>query len=97
VDIIGTAIPHAEFGDPECCGCLNGIITGDTAEIVCNECNAIVRRVPASELRVVLSEMELVLDVASSSCPHCGAVNLFPGFTKMHAFTCRECGEPSNG
>jgi hypothetical protein len=36
--IIGTTIPHSEFGDPNCCGCLNGFIIGDMAEIVCNEC-----------------------------------------------------------
>jgi hypothetical protein len=24
---------------------------------------------------------------------HCGTVNLFPGFSQMVAFTCRECGK----
>jgi hypothetical protein len=27
--------------------------------------------------------MELTLDVASAVCPHCGAVNLFPGFSRI--------------
>jgi uncharacterized protein (DUF983 family) len=26
-------------------------------------------------------------------CPHCGSVNLFPGFSKMLAFTCLQCGK----
>ena len=30
----GLPMPHADFGDPDCCGCLNGIITAtDCAEI----------------------------------------------------------------
>jgi uncharacterized protein (DUF983 family) len=37
--------------------------------------------------------MELTLDVTSAICPHCGAVNLFPGFARMLAFVCRECGK----
>jgi hypothetical protein len=35
-EIIGTALPHSDFGDPDCCGCLNGIIRGDQADIACN-------------------------------------------------------------
>ena len=38
--ILGTALPHSSFGAPDCCGCLNGIIRGDQADIVCNECEA---------------------------------------------------------
>jgi hypothetical protein len=34
--IVGTIIPHSSFGDPDCCGCLNGIIHGGQADIVCN-------------------------------------------------------------
>jgi endogenous inhibitor of DNA gyrase (YacG/DUF329 family) len=96
VDVIGTTIPHAEFGDPECCGCLNGIAEGDEAKIVCNECGTVVRRIPTSELRRMLTEMELEMDFATSKCPHCGAVNILPGFTEVIAFTCRECGAPSS-
>jgi hypothetical protein len=93
-DVIGTAISHSDFGNPECCGCLNGIVRGDVAEIVCNECAAVVRTVPAEELQRALDEMESSLDVASAICPHCRAVNLFPGFSEMLAFACKECGRP---
>jgi DNA-directed RNA polymerase subunit RPC12/RpoP len=92
--VTGTTLPHESFGDAECCGCLYAIKRGDVADLVCNECGATVRTVPASELQQTLTAMELTLDVAMAKCPHCGAVNLFPGFSEMIAFTCKECGEP---
>lgn len=53
-----------------------------------------IRSVAAIDLQKVLTEMELSLDVASAMCPHCRSVNLFPGFSEMHVFVCKECGEP---
>ncbi len=52
--VIGTGIPHADFGDPDCCGCLNGIIQDQSAYvayIACNECGAVVRTVMAADLQ----------------------------------------------
>jgi uncharacterized protein (DUF983 family) len=37
--------------------------------------------------------MELSLDMCTEMCPHCGKVNMFPGFSKMMAYTCKDCGE----
>ena len=90
---IETTLPHSEFGDPECCGCLSGVIRGDQADIVCNECGTVLRTVPAANVGQTLTELEITLDVASAMCPHCGLVNLFPGFSKMLAFTCQQCGK----
>jgi hypothetical protein len=90
---IETTLPHSEFGDSDCCGCLNGIICGEQAAIVCNECDAVIRTVPTGDLEQTLTAMELTLDVASEVCPHCGSVNLFPGFSRMLAFNCRQCGK----
>jgi predicted RNA-binding Zn-ribbon protein involved in translation (DUF1610 family) len=87
-----TTVPHSSFGAPSCCGCLDGIVRGDQADIVCNECNAVVRRVPSAELRRALSEMELSLEVSTAMCPNCGAVKVARGFSKLLAFTCEECG-----
>jgi ribosomal protein S27E len=95
VDIIGTTIPHSEFGDPDCCGCLNGIVDGDQARIVCNECGAVVRTGQTADLQKTLDPMELEMDFATAKCPHCGAMNIFSGFTEMTAFTCRGCGKGS--
>jgi hypothetical protein len=92
MDVTGTFIPHSDFGDPNCCGCLVGIVTGYLGHIICNECGVIVRTVPVSDLQKTLDEMELALDVAGVICPHCQPVNLFPGFTQMAAFTCQSCG-----
>ncbi len=90
---IPTTLPHSDFGAPDCCGCLNGLIRGEQADIVCNECETVIRTVPASDLQGILDEMELTLDVATAKCAHCGAVNLCPGFSEIRAFTCTECGE----
>jgi phage FluMu protein Com len=92
MSVIGTTIPHSDFGDPECCGCLNGIEDGDVARIVCNECAVVVRMVPAADLQKALDAMELEMDFATAKCPHCGAVNILTGFTEMIAFICKECG-----
>ena len=75
-------IPHSDFGDAGCCGCLFGVTQGDLAKIVCNECQVVVRTVPASDLQRTLDEMELEGDVASAVCPHCGATHLAPGFSR---------------
>jgi RNase P subunit RPR2 len=92
-EIIGTTLAHADFGDPDCCGCLNGIVRGSQADIVCNECGEIVRMVPAADLKRTLDQMELALDVASAICPHCGSVHLAPGFSELLVFVCEQCGE----
>ena len=85
-------IPHAKFGAPRCCGCLRGIVRGSHADIVCNECGTVVRTVLIANLEKALCEMELSLDFASEMCPYCRSVNLFPGFTSLKAYTCRQCG-----
>jgi hypothetical protein len=79
---IETTLPHSDFGDPECCGCLNGVIRGDEADIVCNECGAVLRTVPVANVERALTELELTLEVASEMCPHCGSVNLFQAFPR---------------
>jgi hypothetical protein len=35
----------------------------------------------------------LGLECATARCPHCSKVNTFPGFAKMSAYVCAECGE----
>jgi hypothetical protein len=91
---VGTTFAHTDFGgDPDCCGCLIAVIRGREAVIVCNECSAEVRSVPVADLQRTLDEMELSLDVCAEMCPHCGKVNVFPGWSSMMAYTCRGCGE----
>ena len=66
---MGTILPHASIGDPDCSGCLNGIIRGYQAVIVCNECETVVRRVPSTASRQTLTEMKLTLDLSTEMCP----------------------------
>jgi hypothetical protein len=51
-----TTLPHSSFGDPDCGGCLNGVLRGDQADIVCNKCDFVVRTVARAELRQTLTE-----------------------------------------
>ncbi|PWT80808.1 MAG: hypothetical protein C5B58_10970 [Acidobacteria bacterium] len=95
-EIYGPLLPHMFFGDPGCCGTLRGLKRLDqpeTADIACNECNVVVRTVPMVDLRQTLDQMETTLEPATAECPHCGAVNLFPGFKQMLAYRCRKCGD----
>src|SRR5882762_5603126 len=45
-----TLLPHSEFGDHHCCGCLDAIFRGVDADIVCNECGQVVQTVPLTDL-----------------------------------------------
>jgi hypothetical protein len=90
---IGTTLPHRDFGNPDCCGCLIAIITGDEAATTCNECATVIRTVLAAHLEQTLTEMELTLAIATELCPHCGSVHVFPGFSKVDVYICHECGE----
>ena len=68
------------------------VARGDEVDIVCNECAMVLRTVPAADTPMTFDQMEATLDVASEKCPHCGSVNLFPGFSRVKAFVCTECG-----
>lgn len=84
-------LPHQDFGEPDCCGGLAGIIRSDDhgiADVICNECDAMIRTVPTAALEQTLTEMELTLDMAAEMCPHCGAVNRILGFCSLMVFTC---------
>ena len=92
---MATILPHADFGDPECCGCIFAVLRGHNVDIVCSECAAVVRTVSAADLPGTFNEMELSLGLASAKCRYCGSVNLFPGYSRMRAFACRVCGSIS--
>ena len=87
-------LAHADFGAEDCCGCLWPVISGNRADITCNECGVVVRSVPTAELQHTNDEMELSLgSCATEMCPHCKHVNLFPGWQNMMAYTCAKCGK----
>jgi hypothetical protein len=69
-DAVETTMPHATFGEPECCGCLVGLTKGDRADIMCNECGTVILSIPAASLRRTLDGLELSLEIATAICPH---------------------------
>jgi hypothetical protein len=91
-DEMDRIVPH-ELLRVDCCGCIVAINSGDEADLVCNECSALIRTVPATDVEQTLAQLTPSDEICSARCPHCGALNTFPGFSAMHAFTCRECGE----
>jgi len=86
-----TTLPHSDFGDPECCGCLIAVVRDDLAVIECNECGAVVGTVPTTELQHTLDEMESKLDLEIAICRYCGAVIHQP--VRLIAFVCDWCGK----
>jgi hypothetical protein len=79
-------VPHTDYGDQECCGIIMPVESGDQADLVCNECGAVISSVEPTLLRMAMSG-----GLCSETCPHCGQLNTFPGFSSMEAYTCRHC------
>ena len=76
---IETTLPHSDFGDPDCCGCLNGVIRGDQADIVCNECGTVLRTVPAANVGQTLTELEITLEGCHRNVPALRVGKSVPG------------------
>jgi hypothetical protein len=94
---------HADQGDPECCGIIMPTRNGeyvdlkrnpgtDSIDLMYNECGAVIMTVPAAEAEPTLLRMAMAEGMCSETCPHCGELNTFPGWTAMEASTCRHCG-----
>jgi hypothetical protein len=84
-------VPHADYGDQECCGIIMPVERGDQADLVCNECGAIICSVAVEEAGPTLLRMAMSGGFCSETCPHCGELNTFPGFSSKEAYTCRHC------
>ena len=85
-------VPHESIAGADCCGCLIVVERGDQADILCNECDALVATVPAADVEATLLAMAMSQGVCSAACPHCGAHHVFIGITQVEAFVCQECG-----
>ncbi len=84
---------HSDHGDPECCGIVVPVARGELADLKCNECGAVIATVSAGSAESSLLQMAVSGGVCSEVCPHCGDLNVFPGFSEMVAYVCRHCGE----
>jgi hypothetical protein len=86
-------VPHEWADGTDCCGCLVPTTRHNKVDLVCNECGQVVKTVEATDVERTLSEILMSQPICSERCPHCGALNTFPGFSAIEAFTCCECGE----
>jgi hypothetical protein len=85
-------IPHQNTG-ADCCGCLVAEVHGDEVRLVCNECATVVGTITRAEFEAGHIPPDLLpSEITTAHCPHCGAVQAFPGFSLIDAFVCRECG-----
>jgi hypothetical protein len=84
-------VTHQNLG-VDCPGCLYVRIEGEMADIVCNECEAVIRTVPLADVERIVLELDATDAICSAVCTHCGAVNTFPGWTSIEAFV-SACGE----
>ena len=85
-------VPHEVATGADCDGCLIIEERGDVADLKCNSCGVVVDTVPIDRASARLMELASG-EIRSAQCPHCGKLNLFPGFSVIEAFICRECGE----
>jgi hypothetical protein len=76
----------------DCDGCLMVVAHGDVADLVCNSCGAVVDTIAIDRAGPRLMELAST-EICSVRCPHCGATNVFRGFTFIEAFVWQECGE----
>ena len=89
-------LPHELATGVDCDGCLMVVERGDgMVEIKCNSCGSVVDTVPIDRAGPRLMELASA-EMCSAHCPHCGATNVFHGFTAIEAFVCQECGEGVN-
>src|SRR5207253_2792071 len=86
-------VPHEHVAQVDCCGCLMVQTRGNQAEILCNECGAIIRTVAERDVLSAMLELARTDLICSATCTHCGAPHIFYRMSSMIAFTCRECGE----
>ena len=81
-------VPHETAAGVDCGGCIVAAVEGNSVELRCNECGAVVGVVQVDILKALLG-----LECAQATCPHCAKLNTFPGFSKMSRYVCDECGK----
>jgi hypothetical protein len=87
-------VPHGITG-VDCSGYVVAVVEESDVELRCNKCGAVV-----GVVQVGIMEGLLGLDCATTTCPHCGKENTFPGSRDVSTYTCEGCGkavEPEGG
>jgi hypothetical protein len=60
-------------------------------EFVCNTCHSIL--LTFQRLGTQSAESKPARPILTARCPHCGDLNIFPGFDQILAYVCQDCGE----
>ncbi len=80
-------VPHGITG-VNCSGYVVAEVENNNVELRCNKCGGVV-----GVVQVGVMEGLLGLDCASTTCPHCGRENTFPGSSDVSTYTCEGCGK----
>jgi hypothetical protein len=92
VDFNYPIIPHENAG-VDCLGCLVPKVDGEQVRLVCSECAAVAATITKAQYEAGYVPEELRFEeVTTEKCPHCGALQVFPGFSSIDAFVCSWCG-----
>jgi DNA-directed RNA polymerase subunit RPC12/RpoP len=84
-------IPHEVIEGVSCEGCLLVHERGNEADIICNYGHALISTVPIEDAIRALSELAS-RETCTATCPYCGHLNTFSGFSQMFAYVCSGCG-----
>jgi len=90
---MGTTIPHSDFNNPDCCGCLVAFIKNGIAMFTCNECSAVIACCREDNLNHVIHELQLSAPWIVEICPYCQHTQLFNGLSSVSAYVCERCGK----
>jgi hypothetical protein len=64
---------------------------GRKQPLFANDCGAVIQVLPdADHAQAALVEMASS-EICTAICPHCGDLNVFPGFSVIDAFVCQSC------
>ena len=89
-------LPHQSCGDPDCCGLSWGVLRADqpdTADIIGNDCKAIVRTVPGRRSATHSERDGINPRRGECTTPPLRKRESISGVSEMLVFVCNECGE----
>ena len=69
----------------------NAVTGSEYFEFVCETCHSIL--LTFQRLGTQSAEDKPPQTVASARCPHCGDLNIFPGFDSISVYVCQHCGQ----
>jgi hypothetical protein len=87
-------IPHEKLG-ADCCGCLVVQLNGDQADIVSNECGAVVHKVAAADVETTLLNLAATTSSAAPDARTAGPRTRFPAWRSSKRLSAQSAGKVS--